>query len=164
MKWFLILLLIPYSSICQTVHMEDERIVYKGFLKTSLAFDQLKQVIEKTMQSTGNKMVAWTNDSLTNEMTINAGMKLKGDQSVINHLQYSILFKQKNDGYEYRIDSVVLRQKERGYKITLISSEQLIKELDNTGIVATRIEKQLNEIDMRFQQLLDVLHNDLKEQ
>jgi hypothetical protein len=163
MKWFLILLLIPCSSICQTVHMEDEKIVYKGSLKTNLAFDQLKQVIEKTMQSTGNKEVSWTSDSLANEMTINAETKLKGDQSVINNLQYRIRFKLKNDAYEYKIDSVVLRQKERGYKTTLISSKELIKELDNTGTVATLVEKQLNEIDMRFQQLLDVLRNDLKE-
>jgi hypothetical protein len=164
MKWLLILLLIPYSSICQTVHMEDERIVYKGLLKTSVPFEQLKPVIEKAMQSTGNKNLLWSNDSLTNEIAINVAMKLKGDPSIDNDLKYQISFRRKDDGYEYKIDSVSLRQKERGYDTKLISSEELIKALDNTGTVATLIEKQLNEMDMRFQQLLDVLRNNLEEQ
>jgi hypothetical protein len=164
MKWFLILLLIPCSCIGQTVHMEDERIVYKGLLKTNVAFEQLKPVIEKAMQSTRNKNLLWTDDSLANEITIKAEMKLKSDPSVVNYLQYKISFNHKDDGYEYKIDSVSLQQKERGYDTKLISSKELIKELDNTGTVATLIEKQLNEMDMRFQQLLDVLRNYLKEE
>lgn len=164
MKWVLFFLLIPYSSIGQTVHMEDEKIVYKGSLKTSIDFEQLRQVVEKAMQNTGNKNLEWTGDSLSNEMSLHPEMKMKADPRVINHLQYKISFKKKDDGYEYKIDSVFIRQKERGYKTKLISSEQLIKELDNTGPVATQTEKQLNEIDMRFQQLFDFLRNNVKEQ
>lgn len=157
MKWFLILLLFPFFSVAQTVHTEDGRVAYKGSVKTNLPFGELNHTIEKVLHYAGNKKTDW--DSSGNEITVTAEMKLSSDQSIINRLQYQLKLTKQDDGYHYKIDSVKLVQKERGYKTTIIPSEELIKNLDNTGPVATITEKQLNEIDMRFEQLIDLLNN-----
>jgi hypothetical protein len=159
MKWFLFFLLIPFSSVCQTVHMEDDQIVYKGSVKTNVSFDQFKNAVAQALEATKSKTITYDADSMANEIIVNAEMKLKSNQTFTKILQYRLKLKLKEGEYQYTIDSVVLRQKERGYATTNISSEQLIKMLDNTGPVASQAEKQMNEIDMRFQQLLDVLHN-----
>ena len=159
MKWFLILVCLPSLSYCQTVHMQDGRIVYKDSINSGLSFQQLHGVIDRAMKHTGNKDEKWFTDSLSEEITVNATMKLKSDLATVNRLQYQLKFSKNKEGYHFQIDSVKLLQNERGYKTTTVSSEALIKNLDNTGPVASASEKQLNEIDMRIQQLIDLLHN-----
>lgn len=159
MKWFLILLFVPCLSFCQTVHTEDGRVVYKGVIKTGSSFEQLHNVIEKALKTTGSKNEGWSEDSSSNAIIVNAAMKLKSDLSTINQLQFQLKLTKKDEEYHYHIDSVKLVQRERGYKTTAVSSEELIKNLDNTGTVATATEKELNEIDMRLEQLVDLLRN-----
>ena len=139
--------------------MQDGRIVYKGSINTSLSFRQLHDVIDRAMKYTGNKDEEWFTDSLSEDIVVNATMKLKSDLATINRLHYQIKFSKNEQGYHFQIDSVKLLQKERGYKTTSVSSEELIKNLDDTGPIASASEKQLNEIDMRIQQLMDLLHN-----
>ena len=67
----------------------------------------------------------------------------------------------RNNSYHYSIDSVYLSQKERGKKTVIQSSKELLKYMEVSGPVAMTTEKQLNEIDMRVQQLLALIKNDI---
>lgn len=163
MKRLLILLLIPYSVFCQTVHLEDGRIAYKGSEKIdTLSLTQLKSGAEKAIDHTNSKIILLNADSSRNEITVRATMQLTSNQSFINSIQYQLMLTLKEDAYEYSIDSVIIFQKERGYKTTTWTSEEFVKRLENSGPVATATEGWLNEIDMRFQQLLDLIKNHLK--
>lgn len=164
MKWLLIILLIPFSARCQTVHLKDGNIAYKGSEKiNNITIGQLANAIKKAIAQTKNGKSSLKIDSSQNEIMVHATMKLNSEPAFIYTMKYQVNLKLKDKGYKYHIDSVVIYQKERGYETTIISSEKLVKSLDHTGPVATAAEKQLNEIDMRFQQLLDYLHNYSKE-
>ncbi|HWJ27013.1 MAG TPA: hypothetical protein VNS32_10755 [Flavisolibacter sp.] len=56
-----------------------------------------------------------------------------------------------------------IREKIRGGKTTDTPSEDLVKGMDTSGPTAINTEKQLNEIDMDFQQLLDRIRNKMEE-
>ncbi len=163
MKRLLILLLIPYSVFCQTVHLKDGRIAYKGSEKINmLSLSQLKNGVEKAIEHTNSKIVLLNADSSANEITVHATMQLTSNQTFINSIQYHLMLTLKEDAYQYTIDSVIIFQNERGYNTTTWTSEEFVKRLENSGPVATAAEALLNEIDMRFQQLLDFIKNHLK--
>lgn len=163
MKCLLILLLIPSSVFCQTVHLEDGRIVYKGSEKIkNISNAQLKSGAEKAIDHTNSKIIFLNADSSKNEITARAAMQLTSNQSFINSIQYRLMLTLKEDAYHYTIDSVFIFQKERGYKTTTWTSEEFVKRLENSGPVATAAESLLNEIDMRLRQLLDLIKNHLK--
>jgi hypothetical protein len=160
MKWILILLIIPIPSFCQTVHIKDGRIIYEGTIKTTsaskLSLHEAFGDAEKNCY-TKIKNLLVKEDSAANKLLVTSEMKLNVTQSTINTLRYTLKISAKDDGYKYNIDSVFLISKERGGKTKIISSEDLFKDMEVTGPVATQTEKTLNEIDMRIQQLLDLL-------
>jgi hypothetical protein len=162
MKWLLILLFIPFSPFCQTVHLDEDKIVYKGSVKTSASFNEVQEAVEKAIGQTKSKIISWQIDSSTNEITVNAEMKLKSDRTMLNSMRYMVKSTLKEGDYHYKIDSVYVLNKEIGYRTTTITSKELIKKLDDTGPIASEAEKQLNEIDMRFEQLTELLKNYLK--
>lgn len=163
MKWLLILLLIGSAAAGQTVHIKDKNIVYKGTEEVNdLSLNQLMRAAQKAIVKTKNKNVSFDIDSSQNEMLVKAAMKIKSDRRISNSIQYHLKLKLKDNGYQYKIDSVVMVRKERGYKTTTLSSEELIKLLEVTGPVATATEGELGQVDMRFQELLDRIKNYLK--
>ena len=162
MKWLLILLFIPFSSFCQTVHLDEDKIVYKGSVKTSASFNEMQQAVAKAIGQAKSKIISWQTDSSSNEITADAEMKLKSDRAMLNSMRYVFKIALKEGFYHYKIDSVYVLSKEIGYETTTITSKELVEKLDDTGPVASAAEKQLNEIDMRFEQLTDLLKNYLK--
>ena len=164
MKCLFIFLLIPFIANCQTVHLEDERIAYKGGIKSDKAsFEKLNQAIHAVLDHKGNKAVSFVQDTASGAIIASARMKLKSTQSVINNLHYTITVTQEKSGYKYTIDSVYLVSEERGVGTKKIPSEELVEGMETTGPVASQTEKILNEIDMKFQKVLDLLANYLKE-
>jgi hypothetical protein len=165
MKWLLLFLLIPYFSFSQTVHLKDGRIFYKNEIKTAdRSSENIAGAIQKALSKTKNKNINITTASPQGEIIATADMKLISDQTTINTLRYEMKIIPNGKGFEYTIDSVSLIQKERGVGTKTISSGELVSNMEITGPTAGKTEKQLNEIDMRFQQLMDLLELYVKDE
>ena len=158
----LFFLLLPFFSAAQTVHVEDNRIVYKGAVKieaTSQAdvYARAKMAIASHV----NRNEIGENDK--KETIVSEGMiRLKSPYHLIKTLHYIIELSAGDGNYRYHIDSVYMKQKERGGSTEKISSEELLKGMESTGLVALATEKQLNEIDMNFQKLISLIEADMK--
>jgi hypothetical protein len=156
MKWLIIFLLIPFVSRGQTVHIKDGRIFYENNIKAeNISNENISAAIQKALTKTDSKQRDISSINSEGEIIATADMKLMSNQIAINTLRYTIRINRKEKGIEYTIDSVSLIRKDRGIGTTTISSEELVSYMEITGPVASQTEKQLNEIDMRFQQLMD---------
>jgi hypothetical protein len=81
---------------------------------------------------------------------------------MIKTLFYTIKLSVRDGAYEYQIDSVSLKQEERGGSIKLISSRELLKGMDVSGEASWIMEEQLNEIDMNLQKVIALVNNTMK--
>jgi len=164
MKVILFLLLIPLSTSAQTVHVEDNKIIYKEKVHVEGAtVEQLvalaKQAIShldkkndpKIVQDKNGKTMVWSSGVI----------KLTSSDNVSKKVTYIIEIDVEKENYQYRIDSVYLVQKEPGHHSTKISSEDLLSKMNSSGQVAASTERQLNEIDMDFQKLIDRIKNNM---
>ena len=162
MKSLLFFLLLPFFGAAQTVHVEDNRIVYKGAVKlegTSQA--DVYARAKKAIASHVNKNEIGENHK--KETIVSDGMiRLKSPYHLIKTLHYIFELTAGDGEYRYRIDSVSLKQKERGGSTEKISSEELLKGMESTGLVAATTERQLDEIDMNFQKLISLIEADIK--
>ena len=164
MKSILFLLLIPFFTSAQTVHVEDNKIIYKEKVHVEGATaEQLaalaKQAIFHLDKKNDPKIVQDKNG--TTKIWSAGVIKLTSSDNVSKKVIYIIEIDVEKENYQYRIDSVYLVQKERGGHSTKISSEDLLSEMKTSGPVAARTERQLNEIDMDFQKLIDCIKNDM---
>jgi len=160
----LFLLLVPFFASTQTIHTEKNKIVYKGNLHIDGATqDQLigraKQVILKIDKKVIPKIDQGKNGGT--KVWSEGVMKLKSADHVSTKVTYILEIDVENERYDYRIDSVYLVQKEPGHHSTKISSEDLLKKMESSGPVAASTERQLNEIDMDFQKLIDQINDDM---
>jgi len=102
-------------------------------------------------------------DSSNTMITAKGSIKLASPYSIIKKVEYILELSISEGKYKYRIDSVQIRQEERGGKTSIISSQKLVEGMDESGPVSANTEKQVNEIDMIFQKLLDQLKADIQE-
>jgi hypothetical protein len=164
MRFALFILLIPFFADCQTVHIEKGRIAYKenvkvnGIAKAEL-YERARQSLLKNVKHA--KEIVSEKDS-KDEMIMSGEMRLSSTHGIIKTLEYVIKISVKDEGYKYEIDSVYIKSAEKGGKTIIMPSEELVKGMDMTGNPAIDAEKQLNEIDMRIQQLLDFIYRDVK--
>ena len=160
MRYLFFLLLFPFVAPCQTVHIHKEKIVYNGPEKTNgladtVLFGRAKLAVAAYVKN--NDMQAVGDSSITTEGII----VLSSPYSIIKKLHYKLILVTGNNSYHYHIDSVYLSQKERGEKAKKITSKELFKNMEVSGPVAMNTEILLNEIDMRIQQLLDMIKNEI---
>ena len=163
MRCLLFFVVLPFFTAGQTVHVEDNRVVYKGTFK-------LEKMNKSDIYARANMTIArYVNDKIepknvTYETTIvSAGsIRLNSPYHLIKTLHYTIALNADDGQCQYRIDSVYIIQKERGGRSRQFSSEELLKGMDISGPVAANAEKQLNEIDMNFQKLIDLIAVDMK--
>ena len=160
MKYFLFVFFLPFATTAQTVHTEKDEIVYSGtvnikgitgkeiFARTKAAL--AAQVKKNNLHDAGDSMV-----------TTPGIILLSSPYPVIIKMNYQLTVLLMNEGYKYRIDSVYLSEKRRGGKTDIIPSKILLKNMESSGEVAMRTETLLNEIDMRLQQLLAFIKNDI---
>jgi len=163
MRCLLFFVALPFFAAGQTVHVEDNRIVYKGTFK-------LEKMNRTDMYTRAKAAIAhYVNDSIGQENMIDettivsvGSIRLNSPYHLIKTLHYTIALNADDGQCQYRIDSVYITQKERGGASRKLSSEELLKGMDVFGPVASVAEKQLNEIDMNFQRLIDLIGADMK--
>ena len=164
-KYIIFVLLTPMMTSAQTVHVDSERIVYKGTVRLDAVnkdelFARAKYVFSS--HTTGDKKLIIT-DSNEKEMIIAKGtMRLASPYSIISTVEYIFELSPDEGGFKYRIDSVYIKETERGGKTNKISSEELLKGMDMSGSVAAATEKKLNEIDMKFEKIIDLVITAMK--
>jgi uncharacterized protein with TBP-like fold DUF4468 len=158
--YILFLSLTPLFSLGQTVHLDSNRIVYKGTVNIDhLSKDEIYTRAKKAIASTikGEKQTITYEDSSNTMIAAKGSIRLASPYSIIKKVEYILELSIGDGKYKYRIDSVKVKQVERGGKTTLISSQKLVEGMDESGPVSADTEKQVNEIDMVFQKLLDLL-------
>ena len=157
--YILFLSLTPLFSLGQTVHLDSNRIVYKGTVNIDhISKDEIyaraKLALATTMK--GEKQTIIYEDS-SNMIIAKGSERLASPYSTIKKVEYILELSIDDGKYKYRIDSVYIKQEERGGKTSRISSQKLVEGMDESGPVSANTEKQVNEIDMIFQKLLDLL-------
>ena len=164
-KHFLFVLLLPSAMYGQTVHIDEDRIVYKGTVdvvqvnKEEL-YERVKNAVYDNVK--GGKEAILEDNKDKGIITVKGTMKLATPYHLIRTVGYILELSVDEGKYKYRIDSVNMKQVERGGKTIKISSTELFKGMEATGPEAVEAEKLLNEIDMNFQKLLDLINADMK--
>jgi hypothetical protein len=168
-KQIVFFLLIPAVAFGQTVHIDSNRIVYKGTVKLDSAdkeelFARAKNAIFNNVKEGKDSII--TNNKEKGIISAKGSIKLASPYHIIKKVEYILELSVDDGKYEYRIDSVSIKQVERGGKTTRIYSQELLEGLDVTvsGFVpgSGNVEKQLNEIDMNFQKLIAFVNADMK--
>jgi hypothetical protein len=162
-KRIIFLLLIPVVTTGQTVHVDEDRIVYKGTIKLEQVnkedmYTRAKNAILNNVKGSKKGIVEDNKEKIAAKGSI----KLGSPYHIIKTVEYILEVLVEDGKYKYRIDSVYIKQVERGGKTNKISSEELLKGMEVTGSTSANTEKQLNEIDMNFQKLLALVNNDMK--
>lgn len=158
MRYLFLIFLFPVAVHSQTVHVDKEMIVYTGSEKINDVesieiFDRAKLAITDYVK---NNVMHCTGDS---SITAKGIIVLSSPYPVIKKLHYQLIFVTGNNSYHYSIDSIYLSEKERGRKTTKTPSKDILKNMEVSGPTAMITENLLNEIDMRIQQLLDMIKN-----
>lgn len=160
------LLLWPSVTYGQTVHIDEDRIVYKGAVNVGGIhreglYETAKQAIyENVKGSQGNTIEDRQNGRIAAKGTI----KLTTPYNLIRTVGYVLVLSVEEGGYKYRIDSVYMKQVERGGKTIKIPSTEVVKGIEATGPEAVEAEKVLNEIDLKFQKILVLISRDIRKQ
>jgi Domain of unknown function (DUF4468) with TBP-like fold len=164
--YILFLSLPPLFSLGQTVHLDSNRIVYKGMVNIDhVSKDEIYTRAKKAIASImkGEKQTVIYEDSNNSMIAARGSIKLASPYSIIKKVEYILELSIGDGKYKYRIDSVRIKQVERGGKTSIISSQELVQGMDESGPVSANTEKQVNEIDMVFQKLLDLLKERITE-
>lgn len=149
----------------QTIHSDGAEILYMDtihsngvsddelFIRSQQLFSELKhdkKIDEKKLRITGHKLHARMSVKLP---TINHASK---------KFEFDLEISTSPGVYQYRIDSVVIVRKEPGDKANKQSAKELLKGMGSSGSIAISTEKDLNEIDMHIQKILDELNTEMK--
>lgn len=155
---------LPFVSLAQTIHFDDENIVYKGAVATpGLQDGALMSRLQEAVAAVHDEKGTGADiTSLHNKIVVVGEMKLNSPFRIIRKVHYTLQLSPAENGYVYHIDSVSVSEKRRGGKTETKNAEALLEGIEDTGNVAIETEKLLNEIDMRFQKLLAVLAQRVK--
>ena len=134
--------------------------VIVGHLSKDQIYTRAKNAIGSTMK--GEKQTIIHEDRSNAMITAKGNIKLASPYSITKKVEYILELSIDDGKYKYRIDSVLIKQVERGGKTSIISSQKLVEGMDESGPVSANTEKQVNEIDMIFQKLLDLLKEDIQ--
>ena len=152
-KQLLFLLLLPAAIYGQTIHINEGRIVYKGAMNVpniskEELYERAKEAIYGHVKGSEKEIVE---DNKEKGMLAAKGtIKLTTPYPIIRKVGYILELVVEDGSYKYRIDSVYMKQVERGGKAIKISSTELFKGVEATGPESVEAEKVLNEIDMNF--------------
>ena len=148
-------LLVPLFSVAQTVHIKNEEIEYEGKVKTEgLSAKEIHLRAQDVLNAANDNRLHFVVTAKENSVQSKGEMKLKTPYNLIRTVFYTLEITPFNNGYTYHIDSVYLKEQERGKKAKVKSSKELLEGMGEAGKPLIETEKIVNEIDMRFQQLL----------
>ena len=164
-KQAIFFLLIPLAGLGQTAHVDSNRIVYKGIVRVESVnkeelFSRAKNAITRVK---GDEEGRVEDDKDKGMIATKGSIRLSSPYHLIKTVEYILELSVDNGKYGYRIDSVYIKQVERGGKTVKLSSQELLKGMDVSGPVSQSTEKQLNEIDMNFQKLIALVSGYMKE-
>jgi hypothetical protein len=165
MRYLLFFLLLPFTGITQTVHLDDEEIVYKGKVKVdSLNKEEIYQRAKTSLtQRVKGENKNFIRDSLDkNKILADGVFRMETPYPMIRKIFYRITLEVEKESIHYHIDSVYIKERIRGGKTTVIPSKELVKRMDISGPTSAETERLLNEIDMNFQKLIALLKSDVK--
>src|SRR6266487_2499844 len=146
-KQVVFFLLIPAITFGQTVHVDSNRIVYKVTVKLDSVnkerlFARARNAIFNNVK--GDSIVIDNKEK--GIISAKGSIKLASPYHIIKKVEYILELSVDDGKYEYRIDSVSIKQVERGGKAIRVYSEELLKGLDVTvsGFVpgSAIVEKQ----------------------
>jgi hypothetical protein len=160
MKILLLILIVPVFAASQTIHVKDKEIYYEGKEHLDRPPADLTIALPRLMGrlSSDYSIEEHAGDSINTS----ARILLSTPYHLVRYVNYKLKLKRLSDGYEYVIDSVFLTDQERGEKVDTLSSEKLLENMEETGDIVGVTEKILNEIDMRFQELIAMLRSEMK--
>ena len=166
-KQVLFLLWIPAVTFGQTIHVESNRIVYKGTVKLdAVNKDELYTRAKNALFNHVEEDSMVTDDKEKGIIAAKGTVQLASPYHIIKKVEYILELAVDEGRYEYRIDSVSIKQVERGGETTRIYAAEILEGLDLTasGFVPGygNVEKQVNEIDMHFQKLIALINADIK--
>ena len=124
-KHLLYLLLLPSVTYGQTVHIDDHRIVYKGAVNVGQInqeelYATAKQSIYDNIK--GSKENTIKDDRQNGKICVKGTIKLKTPFEITRTVGYVLELSVEEGGYKYRIDSVYMKQVQRGGKTNTIPS------------------------------------------
>ena|SRR5215471_19933852 len=152
------------SLAAQTVHLESDRIAYKSTVsvpntsQVQLFFDAQKAIADNVTQ----EPALIQTDAINNEISGQGSIRLKSPYHLIKTLLYTIKLSVHDGGYQYQIDSVSLKEEERGGVTKVLSSKELLKGMEVSGSSSWLMEEQLNEIDMNLQKVIAIIKDEMK--
>src|SRR5436190_1333176 len=123
-KYIIFVLVMPMMTSGQTVHVDSDRIVYKGTVRLDdVNKDELlaraNHVLSTNIKRDEKVMI--TNDN-EKEMIIAKGtMRLTSPYSMISTVEYIFELSRNEVGFKYRIDSVYVKETEWWGQINKIS-------------------------------------------
>jgi hypothetical protein len=166
-KQIVFFLLIPAVTFGQTVHVDSNRIVYKGTVKLdSVNKEELFARARRAILNNVKEDSIVTDNGEKGIISAKGSIKLLSPFHILKKVEYILELSVGDGVYEYRIDSVHIKQVERGGQTTMIYSQELLIGLDVTvsGFVpgSGNVEKQLNEIDMNLQKLIALVKADMR--
>ncbi len=134
-KQIIFFLLIPVVTYGQTVHIDSNRIVYKGTVKLdAVNKDKLYARARNAMFNNVKQISIVTDNKEKGMISAKGSIKLASPYHIIKKVEYILELSADDGKYKYRIDSVS----------------------------SANVEKQLNEIDMNFQKLIALVNADMK--
>jgi hypothetical protein len=153
-------LMVPVFSIGQTVHIKEDKIVYEGKekmegLSASQIFNRMQNALSDIVDNYKKE------DQSSNSIKVAGQMRLKTPHNIIRSVHYSLKLEASQDGYEYSIDDISFTEQKRGDKAVTKSSEEVLKNMGETGKIVSDTEQILNETDMRFQKLLEFIKSEV---
>jgi hypothetical protein len=153
MKLVVICLFLCSSAYGQTVHIKDEKIVYEEKISTAnMTSSEAIRKAHAALRDILNSDAAIVPNDTT--VVATAAMKLQTPHRIIRIVNYTIQVRPTASGYQYRINNVSMIEKVRGEKSKKRSDKELLKALGESGKISIETEKLLNEIDMRFQEII----------
>jgi|GEM_PF-1509507 len=156
--------LLPVSMYGQTVHADEDRIVYKGTVSVANAaqaelYERAKDAIQHVKAGKKNN---FHENKEQGKLVASGTVRLMTPYHIIRAVHYTFELSVEDGKYKYRIDSVYMTEKERGGKTVKISSEKMLKAVEETGPVSIEAEKKLNELDMNFQKIIALVNAEMK--
>jgi len=166
-KLLRLLFLFPVMAYGQTVHIDDDRIVYKGTVKVGQIskdnlYESVKQAIyDNVSRSKKNTLL---DDKTNGRIAVKGKMKLTTPYHLVRTVGFLLEVIVDDGGYKYRIDSVYMVQVERGGKTIKARSGDVYKGIEATGPESVEAEKIVNEIDLKFQKMLVLIKSDIRKE
>jgi hypothetical protein len=159
------LLLIPVFTYGQTAHVDSNRVAYKGVVKVNNVnkeelYARAQHAIRNNVKNEKEVVIAENKEK--GMIVAKGSIKLASPYHLIKSLEYVLELSIEDGNYKYRIDSVHIKQSERGGKTIKMPSAHILKGMEESGLSSAIAEKQLNEIDMNFQKRLALLNKDMK--